>query len=679
MPLHKAQKQNLCNDKLNSLIFATKNNQLTIFGQTLDNIRNKLIHFNEIWIQGGRMSAKSQAIPEEKLLQELSFDDAKRMLDSFNESVVYGGQTLEKYFEKYPKHKNYLETYVTTTEQQKQSVQGLMKATHEARSEQLKQNEAIKAQTISAKAGSVAMRTLATAGNMLLMYGISKGIELVATGIDNLVHSAEHCKERVNELMSSYKSALDTANSNAKTVESFASRYKELSSGVNGFGRNLSLTTEEYKEYNNIVNQIADMFPDMVRGYTSEGNAILSLKGNVEQLRDAYKDAQQEAYNMLIASGENGDGNDIIKNWENLHETSLAAKLFDFGFEDMGGKLSTKEAVEQLDAFSGMSAKRFREVKQYTMYEYDPEKTDSLSDIEKEIGYGTYIYKALGVDEGSTDEELAEAKRRARALVLTYQAEIDAALNDMHLLANAYLMTSEDYGKMDEQSRNMASMIVNGFGEDIANGFNGKADVATYVTDVVSMLKDDSDVQNALSGLLTTDFASLSREEAKAIIGQYVDTIENSANGELIDLNKLLGFSELEEGDILTLDDMVDKLRKLQGTGTIQTPYKDALDDVQALSGKLDTLQDVYDGIQNDGEFDWSSILNNEGFENAFKNAGSVYDDFIRTVTQNSNDIEACQNAFDQLATTVLNNSGVFDDLTEETKDRHTTSTNHFI
>lgn len=490
--------------------------------------------------------------------------------------------------------------------------------------------------SISSKLGAAGLQALATAGNMLLMLGISKGIELVATGIDNLVHSAEHCKERVDELTSSYQSAIKDANNNAKVVEDIAPRYKALARGVNDFGRNLSLTTEEYAEYNDIVNQIADMFPDMVRGYTSEGNAILSLRGNVEQLRDAYKDAQQEAYNMLIASGENGDGNDIIKNWENLHETSLTAKFFDFGFEDKDGKLSTKEAVEQLDAFSSMSAERFREIKQYTMYEYDSEKSNSLSDIEKEIGYGTYIDKALGIDEGSTDEELAEAKRRARALAHTYQAEIDAALNDMHLLANAYLMTSEDYGKMDEQSRNMASMIVNSFGEDIASGFHDKVDVAAYVTDVMTMIKNDSDVQNALNGLLTTDFTSLSKEDAKTLIKQYVDAIENSANGELIDLNKLLGFSELEEGDILTLDDLVNKLRNLQDTTPIKTPYKDTLDDVEALSRKLNTLQDIYDNIQSGEEFNWSSILNNEEFENAFKDAGSVYDDFIRTITQNS-------------------------------------------
>ncbi len=527
----------------------------------------------------------------------------------------------------------------------------------------------LQSSTFSLNAGTLGLQALATAGNMLVMLGISKGIELVATGIDNLVHSAEHCKERVDELMSSYESAIGNANDNARTVESFAARYEELSRGVNNFGRNLSLTTDEYAEYNNIVNQIADMFPDMVQGYTAEGNAILSLKGNVEQLRDAYKEAQQEAYNMLITSGEDGDGNDIVENWKNLHETSLAAKFFDFGRDDVGGQISAKEAIEQLEAFTSMSPERYREVTEYAMYGGKTENFVPLTDIENEIGHGSYLYKALEIDETSTDEEIEAAKRRARALVLTYQAEIDAALNDMHLLANAYLVTSEDYEKMDEQSRNMASMIVNSFGADIASGFEDNVDVASYVTGILSMINEDPEIGNALNGLLTTDFSSLSREDAKALIKQYVDTIKNSADGGLIDLNELLGFTGLKEGDTITLDDMVNKLQKIQNATVIpETSYKSSLESIQALSGKLNTLQDIYDNIQSGEEFDWSSILNNEDFENSFKDAGSVYDDFIRTITQNSNDIDACQDAFDQLATTVLDNSGVFDDLTNETR-----------
>lgn len=72
--------------------------------------------------------------------------------------------------------------------------------------------------SFSAKAGKVALQALATVGNMFLMWGISKGIELAVKGIDNLIHSAEHCKERVDDLMSSYQSALDKANDNADCI-----------------------------------------------------------------------------------------------------------------------------------------------------------------------------------------------------------------------------------------------------------------------------------------------------------------------------------------------------------------------------------------------------------------------------------------------------------------------------
>ena len=204
-----------------------------------------------------------------------------------------------------------------TNDLSKLTGEDLVEANQQARASALAHNEALKAQTFSAKAGKAALQALATAGNMLAMWAISKGIEFAVTGIDNLVHSAEHCKERVDELMDSYKSAIDTANTDAKTIEDLISRYEELSKGVNSLGENLSLSTDKYAEYNQIVNQIADMFPTLIQGYTSEGNAILSLKGNVEQLRDAYQDAQQEAYNMLIASGKNSTGNDIVTNYQN--------------------------------------------------------------------------------------------------------------------------------------------------------------------------------------------------------------------------------------------------------------------------------------------------------------------------------------------------------------------------
>lgn len=62
----------------------------------------------------------------------------------------------------------------------------LVKANQQARASTLDHNEAIKAQTLSAKAHKAALQALATIGNMALMYGATKLIGAFIGFIDGL-------------------------------------------------------------------------------------------------------------------------------------------------------------------------------------------------------------------------------------------------------------------------------------------------------------------------------------------------------------------------------------------------------------------------------------------------------------------------------------------------------------
>lgn len=407
--------------------------------------------------------------------------------------------------------------------------------------------------TLSAKAGAVALDALAIAGNMAAMWAITKGIQLAVKGIDNLAHSAEYCKERVDKLMSSYQSALDKANSNAKTVEDLAVKYERLSKGINNLGENVSLTTDEYTEYNKIVNQIADMFPTLVHGYTNEGNAILSLKGNVEQLRDAYKEAQQEAYNMLIVSGKDSNDNDIIKNYQNIikenEKFEYFLSWFNIGFKD----LSPKKYIEYI------------ELLQKAMFSSDEEYEELLKRIKKVNGFSGFradenlgikqysnllnVINKIGFKENLTDEDKRNINKNAKSYIERYQAEIKLALKDVQILANAYLMTNEDYAKLDEQSKNAASIIVNRINEDIASGFESNKDVGAYVIGIVDCIKDNSDIQDALVGLFTLDTSDMQPDKAKALVDQYVKYIVEHTDvlGEdIVEVKVRLGFEDVD-------------------------------------------------------------------------------------------------------------------------------------
>ena len=122
----------------------------------------------------------------------------------------------------------------------------LVKANQQARASALAHNEAIKAQTFSAKAGKVALQALAMAGNMLIGWAIIKGIELAATALDNWIHRVEKAEEATRE-------AIDTFKSISSEVESLDSKIKELNDQINKLDpitdaediENLKLETEE--------------------------------------------------------------------------------------------------------------------------------------------------------------------------------------------------------------------------------------------------------------------------------------------------------------------------------------------------------------------------------------------------------------------------------------------------
>ena len=68
------------------MIFTTKNNELAIFGKTIDDVRKKLIDFNDVIMQGGSFGekAKNKLIPYSQMFTELSNNEAKSIVDTLN-------------------------------------------------------------------------------------------------------------------------------------------------------------------------------------------------------------------------------------------------------------------------------------------------------------------------------------------------------------------------------------------------------------------------------------------------------------------------------------------------------------------------------------------------------------------------------------------------------------------
>ena len=149
------------------------------------------------------------------------------------------------------------------------------------------------------KALSFAMKAVSSVGWMMLITGVTK---LVGTGFKALdkyvlnrdkyeAEALEKMSEKAQDAQSKIKSLQSEIKQNADTVDQAGKKYAELAQGVNQLtGKNISLSDDEYKEFLDVSNQLAEVFPQLTKGYDDNGNAILDLQGNVDGITGKLKD-----------------------------------------------------------------------------------------------------------------------------------------------------------------------------------------------------------------------------------------------------------------------------------------------------------------------------------------------------------------------------------------------------
>ena len=179
------------------------------------------------------------------------------------------------------------------------------------------------ASTIASRAAMVAATVAATAFNMVLTMGIGMAIMAVISKITSLINAKKELASTINEVTSSVGEQHDELIRNRSTFDDLAERYDKLSKGVYKFNNaNKSLTTEEYEEYKDVVNQIADMVPSLVSGYDAQGNAIITCADSVDVLTEAYENLIiQQNKALLEGDGEDYHGfSDILTDFQNDYE-----------------------------------------------------------------------------------------------------------------------------------------------------------------------------------------------------------------------------------------------------------------------------------------------------------------------------------------------------------------------
>lgn len=135
-------------------------------------------------------------------------------------------------------------------------------------------------------------------------------------------------KKALEEASEAFKEA-ENNYSNKKTMGSRAAEYDELAKGVDSFGRNISLSEDDYQKFLDISNDLADAFPELIT-YTDEaGNRFVGLAGNIggvtEKIEELIKKAQEVTDEKLLNPVLFGEAKKNAKETKDEYEKTLSA------------------------------------------------------------------------------------------------------------------------------------------------------------------------------------------------------------------------------------------------------------------------------------------------------------------------------------------------------------------
>ena len=105
------------------------------------------------------------------------------------------------------------------------------------------------------------------------------------------------------------------------------------------------------------------------------------------------------------------------------------------------------------------------------------------------------------------------------------------------------------------------------------------------------------------------------------------------------------------------------------GNTDISAPFtkSEMISKINGLSEGFEELDKIMASVvAKDKAFDFS-LLDDKKFNDTFKGFTKEYNNFVDTISNNPKDIKACQSAFDDLVTVLVNSSGVLDGVSEDT------------
>lgn len=448
--------------------------------------------------------------------------------------------------------------------------------------------------------GKTALSMATNAGIDLLISG---AFQLGAWGIDKIINAQSDAIERGNKSLEEYNNLNQKLSTTTSWVDNNSTRYAELAKGVSYLGENISLTSADYEEYQQLSQQIAQQFPDLVTGYNSLGQPIIGTAKSVNDLNQALKDQKYTEYSKALKNA--GDVTD---------------KIYEEVFRDKNWAWQDAGAQKQLDALN-----EFRDTYNNAMeltgsdkhnklfglsnFQMDNNFVDALDSAGVSIGDFLDLTNDLVRSEGNLEEESKsfETLNTIMSSSVDLQSQIDQATDSMRSYLPLFIQANKDYQDLafeNPELENQITALTRGFSlEDMQsrNFFDkddGVLNIKKWANDAVTELKNP-EMQQALSDVFT-----INDDKSKKSFGQWRQEADDALDKAATKSESLTGAWGREQmRQASGIADEWERLRKIQDDISVKWGDKSfgkdarnnlSIDDFETL-GTL-ALDDSFDG-----------------------------------------------------------------------------------
>lgn len=344
----------------------------------------------------------------------------------------------------------------------------------------------------------------------------------------------ENMQERINK----YNDEISKTTENTKNIESLADEYNKLAKGVDSSGKNISLTADEFDRYNEIANQLASISPELVQGYTAEGNAILDRNSAIEAgiaLQEEYKQKAIDAYTS------NASGKDIYKGaWVNASEAMKGMRESAREITDLFAGLQTRSTYGELSG-GGSSL-----LANYMGLDFEAEQA-TLKQLDSLIMQSDRIMRDFEINAKNSKGKDQDIKISDLTSSFTELRSYRDAYNDSLQPITDYLLAY--VSKLDETGASSFSRIPEAMRESYKEGLKEIA----YSGEDVTQMKADADIlskqitnaytsnangfrtiynkaQEAKDKFLDSDKTQDDADQANKALNEQADALDNLAN-----------------------------------------------------------------------------------------------------------------------------------------------------